>query len=678
VFSEKTYKQLLLIGGIASQCAAIATSLAIIAGKTAEVFKTIAGSAADVERWPPWLFWLFPLALFVLGLWLLIKWRTRHSRLLKPDALRLDRDNPEHLVGRVEEISNLLQQCLAKQIIFLEGESGSGKSALVRAGLLPRLKKDETSILPLMLSDLWVDDWERGPSQALRNAIVKSGAFGGHATATSADKNPKHATRPLSTLADVEKELARLSDEQMRTPLIIFDQFDDYQVRNLDRFLPNKTWVDPATLQRHNPFWEMVARLIEGDKLKCLFVTRSDTAAGLASVEFVGPVQALRLDRVPFPYIAELLARLTEGRPEAPVIADPEAGWNRLRDRIVHDISQQDVVLPQQLKILLGGIQGLKRLSVAQYERAGGARGIEALYVEQQITGTSRKVGLEAGQVRAMLVALIDPSNPNKTRSCLKQHLGAVAANATGQTIAGDRLDKTLEELERGEIIRGATDPESGFTVYRLDHDYLTRGVSVAERRANRWHYLLEDGARAFENAGSLATRWKALLSVRTQCRLAWERMRGTHRYGQQRGYALASLGRFVPVVLILVAIGFLWRGYTDWREENDARAQAQEIWSKFELPGTGKFAAYDRDLDAAWMLAGVRDPRLREHFVQHVLSSQEYARRFLRKAGLLVQSLVGIDPGAREQVAKSVDPVLREGRSDVTGIAAVHPSRPR
>jgi conflict system STAND superfamily ATPase len=552
--------------------------------------------AAEINNLPSWASWSAFAVLLLLSLWLLIKWRTRHSRLLKPDAFRLDRDNAAHLAGRAEDIDNLLQQCLAKQIIFLEGESGSGKSALVRAGLLPRLK-DDKSTLPLMLSDVWVDQWERGPFQALKTAIIKSGVVRLGATANPVEGQSNFPAPPLSTLADVQQELAQLNDRELRTALIIFDQFDDYQARNRERFLPDKTWLDPASLRRDNPFWEMVAQLLEQDKLRCLFVTRSDTAAGLGSVQFLGPVQARRLDRVPTAYIAELLARLTEAEPEAPVIADPDAGWNRLRDRIVSDISQQNVVLPQQLKVVLGGIQSLKRLNLAQYERVGGAAGIEALYVEQQINGTARTIGLEPRQVRAMLVALIDPLNPTKTRSRSKEALADAAAKADKQAVDAEKLDRALEQLERGEMVRGVSDPETRLTAYRLDHDYLTRGVSAAERRANRWHYLLEDGAKAFESAGSLAMRWKSLLPLRAQCRLVWERSKGTFHYGQQSRYALASLARLAPVVLVLASIGYGWREYDALRQNVAVGETVQAIWRKFEF----RNGINDQDLDGAW-----------------------------------------------------------------------------
>jgi hypothetical protein len=544
MLSENTQKQLQLILGIF-------TPLVAIIGLATDILDKITA----FQKFGPWLSWPFYVALFAFGIWLLYKRGTRHSRLLKPDSLRLERDNTQHLVGRADDIANLVEQCLAKQVVFLEGESGSGKSALVRAGLLPKLKEEKT-LLPLMLSDRWIDEWERGPFQALRSAVIMSATAGSDPSVASPDGQLRFGLRNLTTLSDVERALALLNDHTTQTPLIIFDQFDDYQARNRQRFLRNKIWLDPATLRQTNAFWDMVARLVEQEKLRCLFVTRSDTAAGLSSVQFLGSVQALRLDRVGAPYIAQLLRHLTEDT-GTPVIMDPEAGWTKLRDRIIRDVSEQEVVLPQQLKIILGGIQSLKWLNVAHYERVGGAIGIEAFYIEQQISGTARKVGLDANHIRAMLVALIDPLIPTKTWSRSKEDFLAIIANVGGQPPAGDKLDDALEELRKSEIIRSSNASESGRSAYRLDHDYLTRGVSAVERRANRWHHLLEDRAKDFQNAGTLWKKWKALLPVGTQSRLVWERLRGRFQYGKRRTYAVLSLAR-LPVRMISFLILFV------------------------------------------------------------------------------------------------------------------------
>jgi hypothetical protein len=663
LLSEQTQKQLLLVSGIISGFGGIIGAITALAGNFTDLFTKIDA----LHRMPLWAIGVTSGSLLLLGLWLLVKWRTRHSRLLKPDALRLDRDNAEHLVGRIADINNLFEQCVLKQIIFLEGESGSGKSALVRSGLLPKLR-DNRSILPLLLPDLWVDHWERGPAQGLKIAMINSGAFANERPAEPIDEYSTTSVLPLSSLEDIASHLVRLNNEETRTPLIIFDQFDDYQARNRERFLPNKTWLNAAALRRENSFWEMVASLLEKEKLRTLFITRSDTAAGLNSVQFLGPVEALRLDRVPSQYITELLTRLTEGTPSEKIIADPEFGWNRLRDRIIRDISQQDVVLPQQLKIMLGGIQSLKQLNIAQYERAGGASGIEALYVEQQISGTSRKVGLETDQVRAILVTLIDPLIPTKTRSCSREEVSTAAAKVTGKAIGNEKLDKVLAELERGEMLRSTTDPNDGQIAYRLDHDYLTRGVSAAERRANRWYYLLSDGASAFETAGSVATKWKSLLPIRSQCRLAWERFQGTVRYGQQRNYALASLARFVPLAIafVILIVGSL--EFSRWRAEQAANEIARNIWLKFEFRnGVG-----DREIEGAWMLASTTDMRVRVDFVNELLKTREYAEHLLIKPDLVVQSLTGINPGIRDQVAETISDSLKSDLYDVKSIAAL------
>jgi hypothetical protein len=588
MISENTQKQFLLISGIL-------TAAGGLIGAAAEIIKKTIGL-------PPWAAVALYAPIFLLGIGMLVKWRTRHSRLLKPGALMLDRDSAEHLVGRDDDINNLLQRCLAKQITFLEGESGSGKSALVRAGLLPKLK-DHRSFQPLLLDDWWVDDWEWSPFKALKSALITSGTVNSDAKAKPTDGQLESCGRHLHALADVEQELVRLNDKEMRTPLIIFDQFDDYQARNRERFLPNNVWLDPASLRQSNPFWGMVARLLEQDKLRCLFVTRRDTGTGLSSVEFFGSVQVLRLDRVRTPYIGELLTRLTEGSPAAPVIADPDAGWTKLRERIIGDISEQDVILPQQLKIMLGGIQSLKPLNVKQYERVGGAAGIEAFYVEQQVNGAARKVGLAPSQVRAMLVDLVDPLNSTKTRSRGKEDLLAVVAKSSGQPVSAE-LDNALDELERGEVLRSRGDPGSGRTVYRLDHDYLVRGVSAAERRANHWHYLLEDRAKAFQDAGTLRKKWKALLPVGMQCRLAWARLNGRFRYGSRRAYAALSLAR-LPArpfsvggssLLVLVFLGLL----PFWGMEDRARETTASFFKEIHSITNRDLIQAEKDLFVA------------------------------------------------------------------------------
>jgi hypothetical protein len=657
MISERAEKRLLLISSII-------TALVAILGGTTDFLKKAIALVTDINELPSFAFWLAYIGLFILAAFLLYRWHTRHSLLLKPEALRLDRNNAQQLVGRAEDIETLYQQCLANQIVFLEGESGSGKSALVRAGLLPRLR-EEKSILPLMLIDLWVEQWERGPLQALRTAMIQNDII--DLDQSNYQEAPQQDPTSLSLNFSLEEALKKESDRG-RTALVIFDQFDDYQARNRERFLPKSTWLDPASLRRENSFWALMAKLLENDKVRCLFITRSDAAAGLSSVQFLGPVQALRIDRIPEQYITELLNRITAGDTQSPVISNPEDGWYRLRDQIVMDIARQGVILPQQLKVVLGGLQNLRRLSVADYSRAGGAAGLEALYVEQQIQGTARKIGLETQQIRALLVALIDPENSTKTRSRSKEQLAA-AITPTPKTGSIDArvVDLSLSELERGEMIRSASDPISGELAYQLDHDYLTRGVAAAERRANKWQYILSDCSRAYESAGSLIKRWKTLLPAPLQCRLAWERLRGALHYGEHRDYALVSLIKVLPIIAVIGITSFVaYKNYSE-RIYNLANDSAGRIWRKFDFQN----GISAQDLDGAWTLASTNDNLVRVTFMTQLLGSPEYSLRFLRQPELLGKALVGINPAVREALGKVDVPPLHGQDLDIALTAA-------
>src|SRR5260370_647791 len=226
-----------------------------------------------------------------------------------------------------------------------------------------------------------------------------------------------------------------------------------------------------------------------------------------------------------------------------------------------------------------------------------------------------------------------------------------------------------LEELERGEMLRSASDPEGGFIAYRLDHDYLTRGVAAAERRANRWHYLLEDGAKAFDSAGSLATQWKSMSTPGMTFRLAWESLTGTFRYGQQGNYALVSLARFVPLVLLLAVLGFGSWEIARGREEQAASKAGQDIWFQFVFrDGIGA-----RDLDGAWMLASAEDVRVREEFLRQLLNSDVHAEHLLMEPDFVVQALTIANPSIRETAAPIVEAALKGGRyDDIKKIAAI------
>lgn len=376
------------------------TSLIQATGETAvEVGKT-ASTFQDLGWWLG-----VPVGLLLIAVGLYVGF-TKSSRLLEVDALRIDPDNPAHLIGRDEKIEQLQQRCRDSDLVHLVGESGAGKSALARSGLVPALRDDD-SLLPVY-TNTWGQDWELGPRTGLTEAVWKS-------LDDAARDKLKLSKRPEPKQLD--ELLTRLQSELGRTPLLIFDQFDDYQARHRDRFLVEETQTILPTdqLLNDNPFWSDINGLLTERLVRCLFVTRADTAAGLESVRFIEP-QVFPLERPRSNIIGPLLRRLTEGVKDkdgndVEVIRHPEHGWERLMERVAADLNEDGHVLPVRLRLVLQGLSELKKLTPGAYDAAGGCIGLEAGFIESKVRSAarvSRAEGVTDKQVRDVLLKLVD------------------------------------------------------------------------------------------------------------------------------------------------------------------------------------------------------------------------------------------------------------------------------
>ena len=439
-----------------------------------------------------------------------------------------------------------------------------------------------------------------------------------------------------------------------RTPLLIFDQFDDYQTRHRTRFLPGRrrTWISTDRLVEVNSFWDDVKKLIDSQVGRCLFATRTDTADGLESVRFVAP-QVYRLDRLNADFVPPLLTELTSySEGTAPVVFTPDRGWERLKERLARDLSEDGAILPIQMKIALQGLAILRSLTVRDYERAGGLHGLEAAHVERHIVNTALHSGLTKIQVQILLTSLADA----KTFKTVPRSTEDVAAAITaGDDSRTDRIRKAVEEalddLEKKEIIRKRLDPDTRQHVWILDHDYLCLAVLEAERRANHWFALAQEGYRAFLDAGSSTWRkWRSLLSPWQQIVLLTQRVNGRFRYGPLRAYATWSLFQFVPYLLILTAFIYGWmeirqrqQAAHDYREAARLRAAIGLYWRPSPT-----------ELNALWELAQSNNA-VRSSFLMQVLEHPATAEQFNRRADMAMQATVGLDPDRRKKVLNDV-----------------------
>jgi hypothetical protein len=282
-----------------------------------------------------------------------LRTRTAHvSRLVDPDALKLDPQSPDQLVGRRDDLDKLLR-ALANPLVFLVSESGCGKSALLRAGVAqgPAFRQ---RFLPIYI-DMSVLDWEDGPLRAVREGFAQALPVDDPARARlDARANPRQYAE---TFGDYYRRT-------QRRPLLLLDQFDDYQAepRHLERFLPPETrvWRSADSIARENAFWRMLRQCLQTESVSIIVACREDAAQGLESLRFHRDVPQFDLPRLEPGLVRLIVDPLTEQPADKPaVIAEPQGGWTALRDRLVDDLEARGQVLPQQLKVALGGLRTL-------------------------------------------------------------------------------------------------------------------------------------------------------------------------------------------------------------------------------------------------------------------------------------------------------------------------------
>jgi len=497
----------------------------------------------------------------VLVLWGAYQVISKKSKLLRVERFDLRVRKADELLGRAEDVANLKALIDGSSMVLVDGESGCGKSSLLAYGLVPKLK-DGGSIFPILVSS-YGGDWDAGLAGKIFEAFW---------SASTEEDRKKIGIAERPAVGSVHAETIRTALGQIGAklglmPVLILDQFDDYQLGARERFLGGRQdWTKPADLARKNRTWASVRDLVQAGKIRLVVVTRSDTSAGLHSVRFADQPESVTIGRLGTEWLSQWFAQATADDGKGEVIANPESGWTDLKRRLERDLTTTGAaagaILPQQVRIVFLGLAKLAYLTPSDYRRTVLKGGIEALYVSHAIHGAASASGYSADEIRNLLKAFVDQEQPGNVKT---QELSlAEIKRSFGD---GERLTKALERLRRDEIVREkpgtATDPSR----WRLDHDYIARAILAEGRYANRLMQQIEDGNAAWDAAGSnLMRRARSSLPLAAQMKLLWARLHagGGFVYGPYRLYAsLSAVIRTLPIVVIAVLGGTWWRWET-------------------------------------------------------------------------------------------------------------------
>ena len=287
-------------------------------------------------------------------------------------------DHAEVFFGRDRDIELLTARVTARPVVVVVGPSGVGKSSLVQAGLVPRLRESGSwSVVTVCPGQ---NPWHRLAAGLLR-----------------AQRDPGPEAPVVESPSDVERQVERLRDEGLspvarflrsrdRSLLIVVDQFEE--------LLASGQQLDPQLL-------DLLLAPVDAvdDPIRIVIILRADYLPALLAVPGIG----LRLEQSLY-----LLSPLTEQELHAVVQRPAKARRVKfetgLVDQIVRDAEAESLPLLQFALTRLWETQRCKTLSFDGYHPTGGVSGALDRFAEQQMSTLADDV---VGIVERLLVRLV-------------------------------------------------------------------------------------------------------------------------------------------------------------------------------------------------------------------------------------------------------------------------------
>lgn len=335
--------------------------------------------------------------------------------------------------GREPEIEAICSQILAHRSFILHGRSGVGKSSILRAGLMPRLKSEGHQVFVI-----------RSFTDPLHQITSALASLSGHDESRDGEPDLEELIRPSAGLASE------------RSIIFFLDQFEEFFT-----LLPEET---------RKRFLDAIGRLIACKSLPCrlVFALREDLLAEMSQLKTAIPEifhHEYRLKR-----LSRKQAALAITGPANAVGCHYEA---RLVVRLLDDLSDEGGVDPPQLQIVCDNLYDSRgasdQLTQEMYEQLGGASQILASYLERVL----RRFNVaDLAVVKEILTALISADGLRLVLRASELE-ARIKNSATQATTSPDRL---IEELVAARVVRRRS--QDGEAWFELAHDFLTPEVS--------------------------------------------------------------------------------------------------------------------------------------------------------------------------------------------------------
>ncbi len=569
----------------------------------------------------------------------------------------------QRLYGRDRELRELFDLLVARRVVLLHSPSGAGKSSLVQASLVPRLKREGFDVWRTIRLNL---DPAALPGAA-GNRFVAS------AQASLEDGVPEPRRRGFAeiagqSLADYLRGRPRREGAPPNVALV-FDQFEEVLT------------VDPLSVDAKREFFAQLGEALQRGDVWALFALREDYLAALSPYRDLVPTRlanAYRIDLLGREAALEAIARPARdgGRqfPAAALLVDdlrtvrvqqpdgsfaPEKGpyvepmhLQVVCRRLWQAMPDDDLSIDAE-DLELGNVdEALADYYRESVERVAGGSLVQERHIREWF---GRRLIAAAG-VRAQVLR--------------------------GEEASGGLANELIERLLDSHLIRA--EKRAGATWYELAHDRLVeavrgdnaawrrRNLSEVQRRASLWEredrppgMLLRDVALAdaerwaAENETGLTEVEKRFLSASREAQDAADRERRQNLW--IKGLA---------VVAVIVAIVAAWQWWIAERQQRAAERARRDAERQARIATSGRLANaallnVSRKLDLASLLA-LEAGNLTDRFeARHAMLSVVQANPqllayFHQQDGATGVWSVAVSPDGKTVAAGSLDGQVR------------------
>ncbi len=507
----------------------------------------------------------------------------------------------EQLWGRDEEISALYFLLSAERIVLLHSPSGAGKSSLVQAGLIPRLRGSFDVWRPTRVSQ---EPGVAAPAGRPLNRYVQSAILGFE------EGMPEKLRRPEAELAGLT--LAEYAAGRPKRPgappsvVVIFDQFEEVLT------------VDPLAVEAKRELFDQLGALLHDPTIWALFLLREDYLAPLDPYANRVPTHLKNRFRI------DLLG-LAAAR-EAIVNPAREKGREfPAAGKLVHDLATTKVQQPDGSFVEQTGnhVEPVQLQVVCH--RLWDAMPEDDFSIEDEDLERYGNVNRALADYYANAVARIAGGDLGRERA-IRDWVGErliTPGGILGQVLKSSRESEGLandliEQLRASHLVRA--EKRAGATWYELAHDRLIKPVrednavwreehlSAVQRRAALWESQSRPAGlllAAEELAGGeawAATHEAELTAVEQRYLAASADVAAAAR---QEALQARRIRRLAVAATILAAAALAAGGFAGWEwwKAKDAARRTQDL----ALGGISASLLETQPLQAGLVLLDVR-----------------------------------------------------------------------